>query len=216
MKNKTVCLFGDGQIPKFAINLIKKNLVIGVDGGCNYLFDKNITPDVIIGDFDSIKAEILQKLTINKQTKILKIAEQETTDFEKTLYSINAKTYLCFGFWGDLIDHSLSVLHLLQKYSHKKIIIFSTENCCFILPKQGCLKIPKDITISIYPLIKTKFKTSSGLKYALNNLELSQGQLIGTRNKTNANKFSWQIESGLCLCIIPAKFYEILLTPKND
>ena len=31
------------------------DIIIGVDKGCNALFDYNIKPNLILGDFDSIK-----------------------------------------------------------------------------------------------------------------------------------------------------------------
>ena len=49
----------DEVIRKYASSC---ELIIGVDKGCNYLYDLNITPQYIVGDFDSSKAEVIKKL----------------------------------------------------------------------------------------------------------------------------------------------------------
>ena len=47
-------------------NLVKyvneSDIVIGVDKGCKYLYENNIVPDLVVGDFDSSNIDIINKL----------------------------------------------------------------------------------------------------------------------------------------------------------
>ena len=56
--------------------------LISADGGANQIEETNYRVHYIIGDMDSIKNKSLWK---NQGTKVIKIDEQETTDFEKCL-----------------------------------------------------------------------------------------------------------------------------------
>ena len=61
--------------------------LIAVDSGIKFLDIKKSSPEWIIGDLDSaVNLELWRKKGFN----IKKIEEQETTDFEKCLYSFNA------------------------------------------------------------------------------------------------------------------------------
>ena len=44
------------ELTKYA-NL--SDIIIGVDKGCQYLYDNNIVPDFIVGDFDSSNIDVI-------------------------------------------------------------------------------------------------------------------------------------------------------------
>lgn len=208
MKNNQVSLFGNGKIPHFYKDYLSNYKLIAVDGGLNFLHKEGVSADILVGDLDSVDREILEDVKSNMS--VMHIKEQDSTDFEKALYSIQSDMYLCFGFWGASIDHSLGALHVLGKYSDKKIIIFSEENCMFLMPEKGAIDAPKGVTISIYPLTPTSFVCSNGLEYPLNDLILGEG-IIGTRNKTVSNGFSWEYCNGKSVCIVPAEHRKLVI-----
>lgn len=55
----------------------------GPDGGADKIVAAGLKPELIIGDFDSLKNP---HAWLGK-TRLMQIAEQETTDFEKAIYS---------------------------------------------------------------------------------------------------------------------------------
>ena len=109
-----VVLVGGGNIAWEKLNSISHNSypIIGVDSGAEALYQSGIRVDKVIGDLDSVSK--LQSLP--QTTEIIKVSEQDTTDFEKALYSIDAPFFICFGFWGNRLDHCLSTIHILTKY----------------------------------------------------------------------------------------------------
>jgi len=174
--------------------------VVCADSGANRLKKTGVVPEIIIGDMDSL-AGIDGWRT---RARVLEIAEQDTTDFEKCLYSIEAPLYVACGFTGDRFDHTLAGLHVLQKYVATHRVIMSAGNdICFACDGDLAINLPTDNRFSIYPLTPTMFKCSSGLHYPLESLLLEQGGMIGTSNRTNLNGVELKIEYGVYAVILP-------------
>ncbi len=152
--------------------------VVAADGGANTLREWGITPAAIIGDLDS-----LQDIEYwNKQTRVIPITEQDSTDFEKCLYTVQAPLLVAIGFTGKRFDHTLVTLHLMQKYLDKKLLLITADDVCFAWRGELRLQLPIGARFSVYPLKSTHFIGSKGLKYPLDDLILEQGQMIGTSN----------------------------------
>ena len=98
--------------------------VIAADGGVNFLTEKNISPELVIGDLDSISEQKIQSM---ETQKFIKISDQHTTDFEKVLLNTESPLTIGIGFLGSRIDHELAALSALVKFSHKKIILIGEK-----------------------------------------------------------------------------------------
>ena len=89
-------------------------------------------PDFLIGDMDSIDPLLWDKLRDNGKTKIIKISEQDTTDFEKALNFIstqlNIQRIIALNAFGGRIDHTLANLNILVKYPQLQITLMN-ESC---------------------------------------------------------------------------------------
>jgi len=99
--------------------------IIAADGGANFLADRNISPDLIIGDLDSISHKTIQNI---ETEKVIAISDQNTTDLEKVLSNTESSLTIGIGFLGSRIDHELASLSALVKFSHKKIILIGNNN----------------------------------------------------------------------------------------
>ncbi len=153
--------------------------VIAADSGADILREAGVQPDVIIGDMDSIS----DTRAWPHRTKIAKISEQETTDFEKALYATSASLYLAFGFLGHRLDHSLAAHHCLAKYrTRKSVVLIGYVDLMFAPTVPLVIDLPRDIRFSINPLAPVRFLNSSGLLYPLDGLTLETGVAIGTSN----------------------------------
>ena len=112
-------IFSNGNLSKIepAKSLIKKgDYIICADGGWNYAKKLNLTPDVVIGDFDSYP---IGKNFHNNKTEIMKFpAKKDKTDFELAVNLAISKKYekiLIFGIFGDRIDHLMANFLYLSK-----------------------------------------------------------------------------------------------------
>ncbi len=190
-------------------SLVNKDLpLVAADGGANALADHGMTPDVIIGDLDSVDATTRKE----NHARLMEITEQHSTDFEKALYATDAPLYLAFGFLGRRVDHSLAALHGLVKYrAQKKIVLVDQVDMVWIPPPEDIFEInlPPGTRFSIYPLQPVTFEVSHGLEYPLDGLSLEQGVAIGTSNQVTAETVSIRpkkSENGAWAVIIPNDF----------
>ncbi len=182
-----VVLVGGGEIAWEKLHLIRNYLypMVGVDSGAIALRSHDIIADVVIGDLDSIS----DIASLPQTMEIIKISEQQTTDFEKALYNIEAPLFICFGFWGNRLDHCLSTLHILTKYrGQKRVLLIDQGDLIFTPQKTLEMEIGVKCRFSIYPLKTTDFITSSGFLYSLDGLTIKAGKSMSISNETTQSK----------------------------
>ena len=161
--NKIVVLIGGGPVARTIPNLIKGLPIVAVDGGLDSCINYSMVPNYFIGDMDSASSSAKQYAKLNKIPSNF-VAEQETTDFEKALMHVDAPGYVCLGFLDGRLDHSLAVLHVIQKQSQKRpILLLGSEDVVLTGPNDFCISLPVGERISIWPLGKVSFEYSTGL-----------------------------------------------------
>lgn len=125
----TYALIANGAIEDYAALLpsIKAHEgLICVDGGLSHCHKMGLTPDMIMGDLDSISPELLQlyekvptrSFPCNKDESDLELAIQ-------SVYTPDLRKITVFGALGKRLDHTLSNLHLMRRYPRK--VFFETE-----------------------------------------------------------------------------------------
>lgn len=174
-----VVLVGGGELDLTFLQGMSHLPIVAADGGANQLRKHEIVPEAIVGDLDSV-----EDLNYWRQvSSVVKVAEQDSTDFEKCLYSIMAPCFIAIGFTGGRLDHTLAAIHILQKiHQTKQVLLVSSDDVVYVTGKSVELKLPVGTRVSLYPLNRTTFKSSSGLLYPLDNLTLQSGEMIGTSN----------------------------------
>lgn len=183
--------------------------IVAADGGANSLLGTEITPTAIVGDLDSLQ----QPEYWRRYTRVIEVVEQDTTDFEKCLYSVEAPLVVALGFTGQRFDHTLVTLHLMQKYvDHQRLLLITERDVCFACRGDLQLTLPVGGRFSIYPLTPSTFVASAGLAYPLDGLCLKQGSLIGTSNQVSAAEV--QVEAtadGVYVVIVSVSLLSTLL-----
>jgi len=210
---KTLLLVGGGDLnwPLLSSLLDKDLPLVAADGGANALADNGVTPEMIIGDLDSLDSRVQRE----DRTRILEIYEQHTTDFEKCLYATDAPLYLAFGFLGKRFDHTLATLHSLVKYrAQKRIVLVDQVDMIWTPPPAEIFEIdlPPGTRFSIYPLEPVTFETSQGIEYPLDGLSMKQGVTIGTSNRVISKPVRIRqnkTEIGAWAVIIPNEFIDL-------
>ena len=148
---KIAYLFLNGELrgdTKFYLNFIKKQKgdIYCADGGANICYELNLIPKEIYGDLDSIKDEV-KKFYQEKDVEFIKFqVEKDYTDSELVLNEIQNKYDIiyCIAGLGGSIDHELTNVNLLDKYS----------NLIFISQKEKIFKI--DSNYKFNNMINTK------------------------------------------------------------
>lgn len=184
--------------------------IVAADGGANHLLQASLTPRAIIGDLDSIADPDYWRSV----TKVIEIEEQDTTDFEKCLYTVDAPFFIALGFSGNRLDHTLATLHVMQKlHLSKQVILAGGDDAVCVFSEEMELRLPVGTRVSVYPLNRVVFKNSSGLVYPLDGLVMQQGEMIGTSNVSDESIVKIVPDgSGCYALIIPVTQLEAMMS----
>ena len=205
---KIAYLFLNGELrgsKKFYLDFIEKNMgdIYCADGGANICYELGLTPKEIYGDLDSIKNEV-KEFYQEKNIKFIKFqVEKDYTDSELILNEIQNKynVIYCIAGLGGSIDHELTNINLLDKYS----------NLIFISEKEKIFKIDSNYKFNNMINTKISFVIFSdevkdlilkGFKYNIENLNIKKGEARCISNIILENEAVLLIKSGSLLCVI--------------
>ena len=154
------------------------DFVICADSGFDYAIKFGITPDVVLGDMDSVKNKNYPK------DAIIYPCRKDFTDSELAAMYAKDNGYeevLLFGMIGTRMDHSLANLTLLQRF--KNACIINANNEIYFVKKEITLSGKPGDNISIIPYPGDAFGvTTYGLDYALSDGKIAAGTTLGISN----------------------------------
>lgn len=190
----------DEVIRKYASSC---ELIIGVDKGCNYLYDLNITPQYIVGDFDSSKAEVIKKLENLGAAKYKYNCEKDFTDSEEAFelaISKKASEIYFLGSTGKRLDHTLGNLGLLLNALNNGVRaqIIDDRNKVFLVNSN--FKIYSDDEYKYISFLayneEIKEFTIKDAKYTLDKYKLKVGDSRTVSNEFNSNEINIEVSNG--------------------
>ena len=196
------------HIPNFVALFKTATLKICADGGTNRLhsFDPTLVPDMILGDLDSADAALLDNYQA-LGTLVEKYTCQETTDLEKCLAKLASLKEMelpvvVVGVTGGRLDHMLSNINAAFRSAGNIILIGDGNISCRLDPdidytlESSALLTPMCGIIPFGSVVKC---TSTGLKWDMDELELSLCGLISSCNRFDSERVSVRISGGPCL-----------------
>jgi thiamine pyrophosphokinase len=197
-----VMLVGGGDIDPAAIELARRHTahVVAADGGANGLRAMGLHAEAVIGDMDSIEDPSGWEAA---GTRVLALAEQETTDLEKCLYSTEAPLYLGIGFTGRRFDHTLAALHALLRWPAKRIVLLGAEDAIFLTPREWRVALPPDTRVSFFPLAPVRGLQSTGLVWPIDGLDFAPGLRIGTSNRATGGLVTTRFDASAMAAMVP-------------
>ena len=200
--DQPITIIGGGE---FVSDIFEASLQVGkeliaVDGGLNHLIPRRHFPLWIIGDLDSA---IDTEFWVKAGAKIKLLPEQNSTDLEKCLYSIDAPLYLANGFLGHRIDHTLASCSTLVRRKDKNIILLGKRDIIIHINKKMRLDLEVGTRLSLFPFKKVCGVHSHGLKYSIEGLIFAPGSMIGTSNEVIHAKVDMNFDDEGMLLILP-------------
>ncbi|MEE0945513.1 MAG: thiamine diphosphokinase [Acutalibacteraceae bacterium] len=180
--NKICFVFGAGEIRNAKIK--ENSLIISADGGYEYLKKNNITPHIILGDFDSLG------YVPKGENVIVYPAVKDSTDMalavEKGI-KLGCETFVLYGGMGGRIDHTLANIQLLSLLAEKgkKGYLVDTENVVTAICNSQITFSKEYIGfISVFSHSnKSEGVSIKGLKYELNDQTLLNNVALGVSNE---------------------------------
>jgi thiamine pyrophosphokinase len=199
-RSETLIILGGGAVGPTDLSdaMQHSDRVIAADGGANALADAQIQPEAIIGDLDSIRADVLAR---TDPARVFEVTEQDTTDFDKALRHVEAACVLAVGFSGGRVDHQLGVLHTLVARPHQPCVVLAPEDVIFLCPPRISLPTVPGTRVSLFPLGPVTGR-SAGLQWPIDGLAFAPGTRSGTSNRA-VGPVELSMEAPSMLCMLP-------------
>ena len=202
--DKKCYIFGAGDYGKIKLTSedIEDGYLIAADAGLEYLRSCEIVPDLIIGDFDSsgFVPDDINKIVLPKEKDDTDMLAAIKNGIEKGL-----KDFCLYGGLGGRLDHTLANIQSLEYLnihdSHGWLI--SDDTVITVIDKEA-LHFKPGYTgiISVFSLGDScSGLTLCGLKYELNNAEVSCSFPVGVSNEFTGVESNISVENGKLIVI---------------
>ena len=173
--------------------------VVAVDGGLRHLHDAGITPDFILGDFDSLEMadmETVERFRAMGSEHFLQlpVAKDDTDTMATVKIGLEKgyKEFVIYGGLGGRLDHTMAnvqtLVWLLRRGGHGWLL---DRDTAVTVIGEGTFTVPESFmgTLSLFALdTEVRGVTIRGLKYGLENATVENGYPIGCSNETVKDK----------------------------
>ncbi|MDF1574789.1 MAG: thiamine diphosphokinase [Bacteroidales bacterium] len=171
-----IVILANGSFPEARQGLDLLNsaeLVICCDGAADKLLARGMTPQVIIGDMDSVSFRVREQFG----SIMIRSEEQESNDLTKAVQYCIEKAYpavTILGATGLREDHTLgNISLLLEYYPGIEASIVSDFGIFFLVQSGQQVESFAGEKISVFAVDNRTRVSSRGLKYPLQDLRLS-------------------------------------------
>ena len=201
-----IVILANGLFPmaRQGLDLLKTaDLLICCDGAADKLIDFGMSPHVIIGDLDSVSEEVKEQYA----SILIHSDDQESNDLTKAVHHCIEKGYpsvFILGATGLREDHTLGNISLMMEYYPRiEVQIISDYGIFFLVQSGEQVQSAVGEKISLFSIDNRVSVSSTGLKYPLNDLQLSNWYRASL-NEATADHFTPIFESDLPLIVYKA------------
>ena len=207
MKNfKRAILFANGDFPANDSLMIEEDdFLVAVDGGLRHLLFLGLTPQLLIGDLDSVTTDELDRC-MQWGVEILRFPpEKDQTDLELAVSEVLQRGFTEIVITcaiGGRLDHTLGNLALLALPELKGTHAYISHGATTIYLVNGRIDLPTSpgALISLLPWGEAvQGVTTSGLQYPLKDASLYPWRTRGLSNVATSNQISVTVKSGQLL-----------------
>ena len=183
-----------------------EDFVIAADGGFNYVSEKCIRADLILGDFDSVKGEVR-----SDDSEIIRLNPvKDETDTLSAVIKGMEKGYRIFHIYGGTggrTDHTIANIQTLTMLAQKGMqgFLFGEKEVMTVI-RNSTISFDKDASgyISVFTLDTVSHGVyEKGLKYELDNYTMDNSYPIGVSNEFTGKESSVSVKDGTLLIICP-------------
>lgn len=192
----------------------KYNKIIAVDGGLMAAHEMNITPDIIIGDLDTVNVSLLQEYEAKGCETVRLNPMKDETDTEAAYIKaveLKATAIDIIGGVGSRFDHTYSNIFLLKRGLKDGVRVNIITAICRISAVMGDTRLLRDEMYGKYiSLIQfdgsARGVTLKGFVYNVENFDFDTEKTyrLGVSNELSEREAFIHIEEG-CMLLIEAK-----------
>lgn len=193
MKKGNCILIGAGDLAISEIPVGENDLCIAVDGGYEYCKLLEITPDYILGDFDSIsekEAETVAEIAKQQEEKVIILpVEKDDTDMLAAIklgLSEGYQSFRIYGGMGGRIEHTIANIQcLLYLKEHNAVGYLMDGTGMILVAKEEEISFQDSLEgyMSLFSMGDTATVTIENMKYLLKKQEITNSFPIGISNE---------------------------------
>ncbi|SFC48634.1 thiamine diphosphokinase [Tropicimonas isoalkanivorans] len=213
-----ITLVGGGDVGADDLEVALRHapVLVAADGGAAPVVRAGLSPQAVLGDMDSLEAEIRDHIPADR---FHPIADQHSTDFDKALRSVAAPFVLGVGFMGRRVDHQLANFNVLVRRAERRCVLIGAHDVVLAAPPEIALELAPGSRVSLFPLAPVE-GTSRGLHWPIDGLKMAPGGVIGTSNRV-AESHSGRVEltffaPGMLIILPRAALGAVLAALKPD
>ncbi len=221
---KRIIIFANGDLPdleKARALLHEDDLIIAADGGTRHALALGLTPNVIVGDLDSLPANF--EISKFENEVILYPRDKNETDLELAIQhalTLNPEQVIILAALGGRLDQTLGNIALISNLRPSTFDIHLDDGIEEIFFCHDTCEIngtPNDLVSLIPWQGEVAGIVTTGLKWPLQNETLYPNKTRGISNEMVGEAATVQIKSGLLLIVhrrINNSNYQLLETTK--
>ena len=189
----------------------ENDLLIAADGGYDILKEKGLNPDIILGDFDSVRADLPHENIIKHP-----IEKDDTDTFLacKLGFDKNYRNFVISGGVGGRIDHTLANIQALlwiAKRGGRAFLIGNDVIMTVIFNGKLSFSSDFDGKISVFAQENQAEGVSiGGLKYNAEKITLTPEFPLGVSNEFVGESAEISVKNGALLVIWEQKFKDFI------
>lgn len=188
--------------------ITEDTFLIGADSGANCLYDYNIHPDLLVGDFDSIDKKVLNYFKKNNCIIDIYPTEKDYTDTEiavKKALCMKPNEIVLLGCTGSRIDHLLGNIGMLKICLENGVnaSVKDENNNIRLIDTSTSLKgtVGEIFSVQSYG-DEIVGLTIEGAKYPLSDYNLKIGQSITISNEFVTPRVELKFKTGTLMVIL--------------
>lgn len=205
VKMRKCIIIGAGTLYGHMPEIAEGDYIIAADGGYKYCKMCGITPDLVMGDFDS-----LEEKPEDTPFKRLPVEKDDTDILAAIRFGLKEQYeefHIIAGTGGKRIDHTIANMQCLTFLSNKgkKGFLYDEESIITAITN-STIAFPEDAagTVSVFAAGDTaKGVTERGLKYFLDNADLTNDFPIGVSNSFKGAKSEISVGNGTLYVVFP-------------
>lgn len=195
-------IFGAGEYFSEKVTVSDDDFVIAADGGYNYTLKEGIIPDIILGDFDSLKdipkgANVLTYPKEKDETDTL-IAIREGLEKGCTQFHI-------YGGTGGRFDHTIANIQCVAMLSKKQIKAYLYgEKYVLTAITNSKIEFSEDEQgyISVFSFSEKALGVNEeGLKYSLKDATIMNDDPVGVSNEFCGKQSKISVKEGTLIIV---------------
>ena len=209
-----VCyIIAAGDCEKITVNKNENDLIIAADGGLEYCERDGITPDIILGDFDS-----LGFVPERSNVLVLPVEKDDTDTSYAVKYAMDRgyDTFVIFGgTGGKRADHTYANIALLSYISkHGCHGFLDCGDKTITCVTDSVISFPDylrdDISVFSFDNVSSGV-SEKGLYYSLENADIENCNIMGVSNSFTGQESSVSVRQGTLIIYYCGKFSDVTI-----